>query len=169
MKEKREDMGWKPSISIIVGVGWLIFIILWLAFYASNYPWEKNLSIFLLSILISFLLIGGMWAFWSLKMVPKIGWEVLKISGFRGRILTSIILPFAAMIFLIFWFWYYAEPYSVWQNIAILLVTLLVMGGILGALWARWGMQHGHEMKEYEDIGEEIGKKIEETFDDKND
>ena len=154
MEEKNRDLGWKPSISIIVGVGWLIFVIIWLAFYATDYSWEKNLAILLLSILIVFLLIGGMWAIWSLRMIPKRGWEMFKISGFRWRILTSIILPFAAIIFLIIWFWYYAEPYSVWQNIAVLLVTLLAIGGIIGAIWARWDMKHGHEMKKCEEIGE---------------
>jgi hypothetical protein len=167
MEEKKCDMGWKPSISIIGGVGWLIFISIWLAFYATDYSWEKNLAIILLSVLIVFLIIGGMWAIWSLRMMPKPGWEVFKISGFRWRILTSIILPFAAIIFLIIWFWYYAEPYSVWQNIAVLLVTLLAMGGILGAIWARWSIKHGHEMKKFEDIGEEIGKKVEKAMKDK--
>ena len=102
MNEKiKADMGLRPSISIIVGVGWLIFIILWLAFIATDYPWEKNLSILLLSILIVFLLLGGMWAIWSIKMVPKPGWEMFKVSGFRKRISISIIIPLAAMIFLI--------------------------------------------------------------------
>jgi hypothetical protein len=112
------NMGLKPGISIVFGVGWLIFIILWFAFYATNYSWEKNLSIILLSILIVFLVLGGMWAIWSLRMIPKYGWEMFKISGFRWRIITSIFLPLLAIIFLIIWFWYNAEPYSVWQNIA---------------------------------------------------
>jgi hypothetical protein len=168
-KCKSPDPGFKPSISILCGVGWLIFLIIWLAFYATDYPWEKNLSILLLSILIVFLVLGGMWAIWSIRMIPKAGWEILKISGFKWRIVTSMILPFAAMIFLIIWFWYYAVPYSVWQNIAVLLVTILAMGGILGALWARWGMKHGPDMKKCEDMGEEIGKKIEDAFKDKKD
>jgi len=29
--EGKPDMGWRPSFSIIVGVGWLVFIIIWLA------------------------------------------------------------------------------------------------------------------------------------------
>ncbi len=160
-------MGWKPSLSIIGGVGWLIFVIIWFAFYATDFPWEKNLAILLLSILVVFLLIGGMWAIWSLRMIPKEGWEVFKISGFKWRIIISIILPFAAIIFLIVWFWYYAEPYSVWQNIAVLLVILLAMGGVLGALWARWGMEHSHEMDKFDDMGKEIEKNVEKAMKEK--
>jgi magnesium-transporting ATPase (P-type) len=166
-KDCGHDMGWKPSVSIVGGVGWLIFVIVWLAFYASGYSWEKNFSVILLSILVVFLLLGGMWAIWSLRMIPARGWEMFRIRGFKWRILVSIVLPLAAMIFLIVWFWYYAEPYSVWQNIAVLLVVLLAIGGILGAIWARWGMKHGHEMKKFEDMGEEIGKKVEDAVKDK--
>lgn len=168
MQEKKiGNLGWKPSLSIIGTVGWLIFIIIWFAFYASDYSWEKNLAVFLLSILIVFFAIVGMWAIWSLRMIPKPGWEMFKISGFRWRVLTSIVLPFAAMIILIIWFWSYAEPYSVWQNIAVLLVILLAIGGILGVIWARWDTKHGHEMKKFENIGEEIGKKVEDAMKDK--
>jgi hypothetical protein len=167
MSEKNNDMGGKPSISIAVGVGWLIFVILWLAFYASDYSWEKNIAILLLSILILILALGGMWAIWSLRMIPKKDWEMFKIKGFKWRISISIILPFAAIIFLIIWFWYYAEPYTVWQNIAVLLVILLAIGGILGAIWARWGMKHGQEMKKFDDVGKEIEKKVDEALKDK--
>ena len=148
--EGKPDMGWRPSFSIIVGVGWLIFIIIWLAFYASDYSWEKNLAIILLSILITFLLLGGVWALWGIRMMPKKGWEIFKMSGFRSRIITSIVLPLAVMIFLIIWFWYCAEPYTVYQNIAVFIVALLIMGGILGAIWAYWGTKHGKEFKKYE-------------------
>jgi len=160
-----KDLGYKPTASIIFGVGWLIFIILWLAFYASNYSWEKNLAIFLFSTLIVFLVLGGMWAIWSLRKIPKSEWEVFKIKGFKWRIITSIIIPFLAIIFLIIWFWSYAEPYTIWQNIAILLVVLLIVGGVLGSIWARWGMIHSDEMKKFEDFG----KKVEESFDNKDD
>ena len=165
MEEKhKKELGYKPTVSIIASVGWLIFIILWLAFYASNYSWEKNLAILLFSTLIVFLLLGGMWAIWSLRMIPKSEWKMLKIKGFKWRIATSIVLPFLAIIFLISWFWYYAEPYTVWQNIAVLLVVLLALGGILGVIWARWGMKHGDKMEKF---GEELGKKIEETVEGK--
>ena len=54
----RSDVGWRPTFSIIVGVGWLIFLIAWFAFYASNYVWEQNIAIILLSILVSFTLLA---------------------------------------------------------------------------------------------------------------
>ena len=97
-------------------------------------------------------------------MLPRSEWKMFEIKGFTWRVVVSIVLPFCAIVFLIIWFWSYAVPYTVWQNIAILLVTLLVMGGALGVIWARWGMIHGKQM---EKVGEEFGKKFEEAIEGK--
>ncbi len=140
-----KELGLKPSFSIIIGVGWLIFLILWLAFYAGQYAWEKNLAIILLSTLVMFVLIGGMWAMYGIRNIPPDEKEKFKTGGFKWRVWLSIVLPFAALIFLIVWFWFYAQPYNVWQNIAVMLVTILVIGGVLGSIWARWGIKHGHK------------------------
>ncbi|MDH7517001.1 MAG: hypothetical protein QHH19_01455 [Candidatus Thermoplasmatota archaeon] len=145
--EEKTDVGWRPSFSIIVGVGWLVFIILWLAFYADDYAWEKNLAIILLSIFIMFLLLGGVWTIWGIRKIPKEGWEMFKTSGFKSRVIASIILPIVSMLFLIIWFWYYAEQYTVYQNRAVFIAVLLIIGGVLGALWARWGVKHREEFK----------------------
>jgi hypothetical protein len=138
----KQNLGWRPSFSIIVGVCWLIFLIIWFAFYATPYPWEQNFAIILASILLLFLILGGTWAMWGIRRIPEHEKEMMKAVGFRLRIMVSIILPLVAMIFLIVWFWYYAIPYSIWQNIAIILVTLLIVGGVLGSIWARWGIKH---------------------------
>jgi peptidoglycan/LPS O-acetylase OafA/YrhL len=143
MNEK--ELGLKPSFSIIIGVGWLIFLIMWLAFYASDYAWEKNIAIILLSSLVMFLLLGGMWAMYGIRKIPHDEKEMFKTSGFKWRVGLSIVLPFVTMIFLIVWFWFYAQPYNIWQNLAVILVTLLINGGILGSVWARWGIKHGHK------------------------
>lgn len=142
-KFEKSNPGWRPTFSIVVGVGWLIFLIAWFAFYASNYPWEQNFAIILLSILIMFTLLGGVWAIWGIKMIPKEGKEIIKTLGFKWRIQISVIIPFVVLIFLIIWFWFYAIPYTIWQNIAVMLITLLAVGGILGSIWARWGMKQG--------------------------
>jgi len=140
----RPDVGWRSTFSIIVGVGWLIFLIAWFAFYASNYLWEQNIAIILLSILVAFTLLGGVWAIWGLKMIPKEGRDIFKTFGFKWRVQVSIIIPYVAMIFLIIWFWHYAIVFNfdVWKNIAVLLITLLILGGLLGTIWARWSMKN---------------------------
>ncbi|MBU0498049.1 MAG: hypothetical protein KKG04_08895, partial [Candidatus Thermoplasmatota archaeon] len=153
---------WRIPFSIIFGVGLLIFILAWLAFYAGDYSGYQNIAILLGSILLIFVLLGGIWVRWSLKMIPKEGWEIMRIAGFRWRIAISILLPFIGMIFLIFWFYSYAELYNIYQNIAIFIIIWLIFGGILGGLWAQYSMKHKQDFDAMKDIGEESEKHFKE-------
>ena len=179
----KPDPGWRSTFSIIVGVGWLIFLILWLAFYASNMTyWEQNFAIILASVLVAFTLLGGVWAAWGLKKIPKEGKEIMKTIGFKWRIQTSVIVPFAAIVFLVIWFWFTGGIYTIWHHIAIILVTILAVGGILGPIWTRWSMKHGdwnwdrcadssfyHHKKDDNDEVIDIEKKVDEKFNRKDD
>jgi len=57
----------KIAVSIAVGVGWLIFLVVFLFFYASNYTIYQNIAIFILSILVVCVILGPMWAYWAIK------------------------------------------------------------------------------------------------------
>jgi len=37
---KGKGFAWSVSLSILVGVGWLVFLVIWLLFYAKEYVWE---------------------------------------------------------------------------------------------------------------------------------
>jgi hypothetical protein len=73
---------------------------------------------------------------------------MMRKTGFKSRVIASIVIPFALMIFLIIWFYFYADTYNIYQNFAVFLVSILVVGGILGVMWAPWGMKHGKEFDE---------------------
>jgi peptidoglycan/LPS O-acetylase OafA/YrhL len=146
--EISKPSGWRVSLSIVMGVGWLIFLIIWLAFYAGNYNVYRNIAIILISILVLIIILGGSWAAWGLKQIPKEGKEMMRKTGFRSRVIISIVIPLALMIFLIIWFYYYADNFNIYQNFAVFLVSILAVGGIMGAMWAPWGMKHGKEFEE---------------------
>jgi len=57
----------RVTATIIVGIGWLVFLILFLAFYAGNYSFWQNIAIFLASTLIAGGFIAAMWAAWALR------------------------------------------------------------------------------------------------------
>jgi hypothetical protein len=146
MKKEMKGLGWRVSLTILVGVGWLVFLVLWLFFYATAYPWQKNLAIFLLSILVIVGILGLPWAAWGLRFRSPAEKAMWDIKGFRWRVWVSVVLVLAVFVFLIYWFWFLAESYNIYQNIAIFIVSFLVMGGLLGAMWAPWGIKHGHEV-----------------------
>lgn len=146
--EDTRDLGWKVSLSIIVGVGWLVFLILWLFFYSSYYNPYQNISVFFMSVLIIVIILGIPWMICYSKNLTEKEKEMWKTKGFKSRIWLSTIIAFMFIFFLIYWFWYLAKDYSLYQNIAIFIVSILVMGGIIGSAWAPWGIKHGHKFDE---------------------
>ena len=162
MAEKNFEHGvWKAGFSGAVGIGWLVFLILFLAFYSEDFHTNEKIAIILLSLLIITVLLGGLWAYWSLRMMSKKDWEVFKVKGFKWRIIGSIFYGLALLIFLIYGFWFVWTDFGFWQYIAIILVVCLVSGGIMGALWASWSAKNKDEM---EKCGKELGEKFEKGF-----
>jgi len=151
---KLQPPGWKVSLSIIMGIGWIVFVIIWLAFFAGNETYKfsgyENFAVILISILVVIMVLGGSWASWGINQIPKEGKEIMKTAGFSSRVGVSIIIPLALMIFLIIWFFFYANDFDIYQNIAIFIVSILVMIGIMAAIWAPSGMKHEKDFKDWD-------------------
>lgn len=68
-------------------------------------------------------------------------WGMGRRTGWR--IALSIILFFGFITFIIVWLFFYADGFSLAQNVAIFLLAVLVFGGLRaaawGAMWRRWG------------------------------
>ena len=154
MEEKCEEMmetkgmGWRVSLSIIASVGWLVFLLIWFFFYAASMSnWEKNVAIFLLSLIVLCAILGIPWAMWGWRRQTEEEKEMWRTKGFKSRVVISALAMFVVFVFLIYWFWFLAQPYNVYQNIVIFIIPFLIMGGILGAMWAPWGMKYGRKFK----------------------
>jgi hypothetical protein len=65
-------MGWRVSASIMLGIGWFAFFILWLFFWAGGYDIYQNLAIIIVSIIVVIGALAAMWASWGLKMAAQI-------------------------------------------------------------------------------------------------
>ena len=101
--------------------------------------------------------------------------EIMKTKGFGWRISLSIISGVSWLIFLIIWLFFYATLFNVYQNIAIFIVSILAIGGIMGATWAPWGIKHGNKFEKKgirkeisENIKKEIRKEIDEELEKKS-
>jgi len=73
----------RVAVSIVVCVGWLIFLILFLAFYAEGFSIYRNLAIILASILVVGAILGPMWAYWGIK--TSRAWKKKSVRRKRRR------------------------------------------------------------------------------------
>lgn len=62
-------------------------------------------------------------------------------EGMGWRVGVSIVTFFGAMIAVILWLFFYAGTFSVYQNIAVIVVIVLAFIAVMGATWASWGMK----------------------------
>ena len=57
------------------------------------------------------------------------------------RVTVTILVFFGAVIAAILWLFFYADVYSGYQNIAVLVVIFLAFVAVMAATWASWGMK----------------------------
>jgi hypothetical protein len=61
------SFGSRVAGTLIVGVCWLAFILLFLAFYAGNFNFWQDLAIFIVSIIVAIGVVAVLWIRWVLK------------------------------------------------------------------------------------------------------
>ena len=81
------------------------------------------------------------------KMEEECCKEWMEEQGMKWRVSLSIIMGVGWLVFLILWLAFYASDFNIYQNIAIVLSSILIVGAVLGASWASWGMKHGRKFK----------------------
>jgi hypothetical protein len=63
-------------------------------------------------------------------------------NGWRWRILVSILGPVAWLSFTLLYVGFWATGLTLFQSIIVVLVSAIVLGGVMGALWATWGPRY---------------------------
>ncbi len=133
--------GWRVAVSILIAIGWLSFLILWLFFFAGDFDIFQNLAIVIVSVLVSVGLLGAMWAPWGMRMAKNAG--VAHPMHFGRPILMTIISIVSGigwLVFLVIWLFFYAGDYTGYQNLAVFILSLLVVGIVNGGGWSLWRM-----------------------------
>jgi len=138
---------WRVTATIILGVGWLSFFILWLFFYAGNWEFYQSLAIIIVSVLVAIGALAAMWASFGLKMAERaaaedasFGPQFKRWTGTRG--IASSLLWIGWLVFLVIWLFFFAGSWNIYQNLGVLIVSLLIVGGISSlvwrSFWRRW-------------------------------
>jgi hypothetical protein len=81
--------------------------------------------------------------------------------GLSWRVGVTIFGGIGLLIFLLLFLVFYPTNFTTFQNIAVVLVAILVLGAATAALWIPWGMQWGPQAEEWGMEMEAWGKKME--------
>lgn len=68
-------------------------------------------------------------------------WKGEMPPGSASRVAVSIVVGVGWLIFLVIFLWFYAGDLGVYKSLAVLIISILVVGGILGPMWAYWGIK----------------------------
>jgi len=59
----------------------------------------------------------------------------------RGRVVASILGPVAWLSFTLLYVGFWAPSFTLFQSVIVILVSAIILAGLMGALWASWGMR----------------------------
>lgn len=63
-------MRWRVTATVVILFGWVIFILLYAAFWADRFSLFQNIAIFFASIVAAIGLLTVMWAAWGMRWAP---------------------------------------------------------------------------------------------------
>jgi hypothetical protein len=125
MKMKGEGAVWRITLSMASAFGWLAFLILWLGFYAGDYNAYQNIAIIIGSVIGLVAINAIVWMTLAFRMAREEGsWHP------RGAEVVTAVAGIAWAVFLVVWLMLYAGDYSIYQNIAVFLVSILAVGAV---------------------------------------
>jgi hypothetical protein len=74
----------------------------------------------------------------AMKQTPK---SNKMPEGVGPRVTVSILAFFGAVVGIIVWFFFYAQNFNVYQNIAVVVVIVIGFVAAMAATWAAWGIK----------------------------
>jgi len=59
----------------------------------------------------------------------------------RARVVASILGPVAWLSFTLLYVGFWAQGFSLFQSVIVILVSVIILAGVMGAMWASRGMR----------------------------
>jgi uncharacterized membrane protein len=136
MTAEKPEPGWKVAIGAIIGLGWAVFLYIWFSSYAAGYTFFENVVIFFVSAAVMGVFQGVVHAPWRAEIQEQ---------GMGWRVAVSAVMSVGWLVFVIVWFFFLSVGFTTYQNIAIVLISILILGAVMGVTWAPWAIKHAHK------------------------
>ena len=63
-------------------------------------------------------------------------------AGWRWRMVISILVPVAWLSFTLLYVGFWATGFTLFQSVIVILVSVIILGGVMGATWTAWGPRY---------------------------
>ncbi len=121
-----KGIGWRVAFSALSLLLWFTFLITWLFFLADDYGILQNIGVLLMSAIVMGAINIPVW-FTFARAVE--GWSELSHKEHRQSVVGGV----SALIWVVgvaLWLFLYAGDYSLYQNIAVLLLSLVPLAAV---------------------------------------
>jgi hypothetical protein len=108
----------KVLTSTLATLGWLSWMLGWMALAWRHYSFFQNLASLGISTLVFVAIVGVMW-----------------VGGPDTKPTATILVTLGGLIFVLYWIGFVWSRHTLLQNGAVLLVSYLVWQGLVGFLW----------------------------------
>lgn len=116
-----KGMGWRIAFSATSLMLWFTFVVAWLFFLADDYSLAQNLGVMIGSVLLFVGVNVPVWYSFAMKVE---GMKGVTVKGHRREWVSGLMgvlwISGAAI-----WLMFYAGDYSIYQNLAVLLLSIV--------------------------------------------
>ncbi len=121
-----KGMSWRVTVSAVSALGWFGFVIAWLFFLADGYSILQNIAVLMLSVVALAMVNVTVWLTFArsvgeLKDISCVG---EKHGMAKGALALIWLVAIGA------WLFWYAGDYSLYQNLAVLLLSIVPVAGL---------------------------------------
>ena len=121
--------GKSAFISLLGGIGLLVLVV---GIFTDMYPLGQAI----IAAVAIWIVTGVLKSYWGIEDIGKHHQtrdaRMMQMPGFAWRVSLSIIAGLGWLGFVILWLFFYASGFSIFQNLAIVLVSVLLLGAVLG-------------------------------------
>ena len=151
---------WRTGFTVAVGLGWLVWLLLWWAFWSGDFTVAQKFAVTIISLLLVGAFAGALWIPFSMRHGDdRDDW---KAPGFTWRVLVSMAVFIGLTIFVVYMLFFPWSGFDWCQSIVVIIVVLIIGAAMMTPLWIRWGRRRVEF--ELDDVAEEISESIEEAI-----
>jgi hypothetical protein len=159
---KPKGVIWRTVFSVAVGLVWLVWLLLWWAFWSDDYTIAQKFAVSIISILVAGGLAGAVWIPFSMRYGDdKDQW---KVPGFAWRVVVSMTIFIALAVFVVYMLFFPWSDFNWCKSIVIIIVVLIVGAAMMTPIWIRWGQRKVEvELSVLAETVEEMSVEVSET------